>query len=148
MPDSLLFNGNELVDYIVRSVSEDYLSTANEVSSRVIEFGERLSCLSFGESLELVCVLRRLEDCKEKLLILSSKKRLLIESFWGLTSELRDKIGKEKVYTQEDKMIVSFGRRDKASESARFGDRVMTYGDSLRFASARFEPNDFSLVVK
>ncbi|TXG60129.1 hypothetical protein EZV62_014702 [Acer yangbiense] len=145
-PDSLHVHGNNLVEEIVGSVVEDYLSTMNEVSTRVNEFKERLSCLSFGDSVELVYTLKRLEDCKDRLLILSNKKRVLIETFWGSIDELKERVGKEKVY-REEKRIVSFGRRDKASESARFGDRVLNYGNSVRFSSARFDLNSFPLLV-
>ncbi|KAH7566824.1 hypothetical protein JRO89_XS08G0242000 [Xanthoceras sorbifolium] len=145
-PDSLQVHGNNLLDVIMGSVVEDYLSTMSEVSTRVIELTERLSCLSFGDSLELVCTLKRLEERKERLLVLSNKKRVLIETYWGLIDELKDRVGKEKLY-REERMIVSYGRRDKASESARFGDRVLNYGDSVRFSSARFDLNRFPLLV-
>lgn len=142
-PDCLHVRGNPLVDDIVGLVGGDYLAAINEVSIRVSEFNNRLCCLSLGDSVELVCALKRLEDCKERLSVLSHRKRVLIESFWGLITELKNKIGKERVY-RDERMIVSIGRREKASESARFGDGPSTrYGDSVRFSSARFGFNGF-----
>lgn len=142
-PDCLHVRGNPLVDDIMGLVGEDYLSAINEVSTRVSEFNVRLSCLTLGDSVELVCALKRLEDCKERLSVFSHRKRVLIEAFWGLITELKDKVGKEIVY-RDERMIVSIERRDKGSESARFGDRLSRrYGDSVRFSSARFGFNSF-----
>lgn len=142
-PDCLHVRGNPLVDDIMGLVGEDYLSAINEVSIRVSEFNNRLGCLSLGDSVELACALKRLEDCKERLSVLSHRKRVLIEAFWGLITELKDKVAKERAY-RDERMIVSTGRRDKASESARFGDRLSRrYGDSVRFSSARFGFNRF-----
>ena len=63
-------SSNVLVDEIRGLVGRDCVSAMTEISVRVGEFGERLSCLSFGESVELVCALKRLEDCRERLLFI------------------------------------------------------------------------------
>ncbi|EEF28409.1 clathrin assembly protein, putative [Ricinus communis] len=65
-PDSLHLKDNGLVDQIISLVDEDYLSSINETAARVDEFDQRMSCLSFGDSVELGCVLKRLEACKDK----------------------------------------------------------------------------------
>ncbi|XVF17322.1 hypothetical protein REPUB_Repub10bG0110400 [Reevesia pubescens] len=144
-PDSLHANGNILVDEVLGLVGEDYLSSINEVSVRVSEFRERLSCLSFVDSVELVCALKRLEDCKERLLALSQRKTVLIEPLWGSINDIKDQIGNSKVYGEEGRLL-TMGRRIKVSESARFGERVLiNHSDSVKFSSGRFLSfNNFS----
>ncbi|XVE83091.1 hypothetical protein DITRI_Ditri16bG0059400 [Diplodiscus trichospermus] len=136
-PDYLHANGNILVDDVLGLVGEDYLSSVNEVSIRVCEFRERLSCLSFVDSVELVCALKRLEDCKERLSSLSQMKKALIETVWGSITEIKDQVGNSKVYREEGRLL-TMGSRNKVSESARFGERVLKYGDSVKFSSGRF----------
>lgn len=139
-PDLSVLHGNRLAELVVGLVGEDYLSAINEVSIRLSEFRERLSSLSLGDSVELVCAMKRLENCKEGLEGMSNKKAAMIETFWGIVSQLKDEVGKEQMYKDERSVIASLERRDKVSESARFGDRVMKHsGRSVRFSSGRFE---------
>lgn len=93
MPKSLHTNGNILVDEVLGMVGEDYLSSTNEVSIRISEFKERLSCLSVFESVELGFALKRLEDCKERLSALGQMRNVLVETVWGSISEMKDKLG-------------------------------------------------------
>lgn len=141
-PDFLHVQGNKLVNYVMGFIGEDYLSAINEVSVRVNELRERMSVLSFADSVELVCALKRLEDCKEKLLlsVMSTEKRDISESFWGLINEVKDKAGSDKVYKDEGK-LVKWVRREKVSESARFVGRVLNSEDSVRFSSGRLGPD-------
>lgn len=133
-PESLHLNGNKLVDEIGGLVDEDHLSAINEFSIRVNEFGERLSCLSFGDSVELVCALKRLEDCKERLLRSSTVKKDVVGSFWDSIREIKERVGKQK----ENKLVK---KTESLSDSARFGERVLRSGDSVRFSSARMTVN-------
>ncbi|XVF15263.1 hypothetical protein REPUB_Repub09cG0136000 [Reevesia pubescens] len=144
-PDYLHANGNILVDEVLGLVGEDYLSSINEVSIRVSEFRERLSCLSFSDSVELVCSLKRLEDCKERLLELSQRKKMLIETVWGSISEIKDQAGNSKVYREEGRLL-TMGNKNKISESARFGERVLIkHGNSFKVSSGRYLSfNNFS----
>lgn len=146
-PDSLHVHGNNLVDEILNLVSEDYLSAINDVSIRVNEFNQRLSSLSFSDSVELVCILKRLEDCKERLLVISTRKKALLESLWCLISELRDKVAMGKSYGEEGRLLLTLRLKDRGSESARFGERVLSYGDSVRFSSAKFGLNTYDFPV-
>ncbi|CAL5368480.1 unnamed protein product [Camellia sinensis] len=146
-PDSLHIEGNRLLDEIMGLVGGDYLSAVNEVSLRLNEFMERLSCLSFGESVELMCCLNRLEDCKERLVVGSfTIKKPSTETLWGLIRELKNRVGMIDVYRESGK-LVSVGRREKGTESARFGDRVVKYGDSVQFSSSRFGLDKLSFMV-
>ncbi|XP_059643088.1 putative clathrin assembly protein At4g40080 [Cornus florida] len=139
VPDSILVDDNKLINEVVGLVGGDYLSAVNQVLIRVTEFMERLSCLSFGESVELVCALKRLEDCKERLMgLFTSIRKASMETLWGLIEELIDRIGMMKPYTSDGGKLLTVGR---GSESARFGDRVLNQGDSVRFSSVRFDLN-------
>lgn len=128
---------NSLVEEIVALVGGDYLSAVSELSLRVNEFKNRLRWLSFGESVDLVCTLKKLEDCKEKLCILYPEKKGLTEGFWGLIREVREEVAKVTVKPDKD------GRRlRRASESDRFGERVrLSSGNEGRYSSGRWELN-------
>lgn len=138
MPKSLLTNGNILVDEVLGMVGEDYLSSTNEVSIRVSEFKERLSCLSVFESVELGFALKRLEDCKERLSALGQMRNVLVETVWGSISEMKDQVGNDHLYREEGRLMPLGSRKNKFSESSRYGERVLKLGDSVDFFSGRF----------
>lgn len=127
-------------------VSGDHLSAVNEILLRLNELNQRLSCLSFGDSVELMRGLKRLEDCRERMEALFALKEPLGETLWGLVGELKSGVGMGNVCREGGKLM-SVGRREKGSESARFDDRVVQHGDSVRFSSARFGFNKLSLMV-
>ncbi|KHG29480.1 hypothetical protein F383_11240 [Gossypium arboreum] len=121
MPNSLHTNGNILVDEVLGMVGEDYLASANEVSIRVSEFKERLSCLSVFESVELGFALKRLEDCKERLSALGQMRNVLVETVWGSISEMKDQVGNNELYGGEGRLMVMESSKNKVSESSRYG---------------------------
>ncbi|GKV23483.1 hypothetical protein SLEP1_g33199 [Rubroshorea leprosula] len=136
-PDSLNEQGKRLVDKVMELVGEDSLSAINEIAMRVNELKERLSYLSFADSVELVCALRMLEGCKERLAaILTQGKTVSTETFWGLIGEVKDMVEDSKVYTGEGRLL-STGSKNNGSESARFDDRALRRNDSVRFSSGR-----------
>ncbi|XP_022985168.1 putative clathrin assembly protein At4g40080 [Cucurbita maxima] len=139
MPHCLHLNGNGLVDKIYAFVGEDYLSATKEISTRVTEFRHRLGCLSFGESVELVCALKRLEDCKEKQSRgISGNHEILLKGFWGSIREIRNLIGESKDLRETGKL----GRtKSRMSDSGRFMDQDNAKLDrhSVRFGSERFD---------
>ncbi|CAK9322051.1 unnamed protein product, partial [Citrullus colocynthis] len=139
MPHCLHLNGNRLVDKIYAFVGDDYLSGMKEISIRVTEFHQRLGCLSFGESVELVCVLKRLEDCKEKQIMgISAKYEVLMDEFWGSIRETKNLIGESKENREDGKLART---KSRMSYSGRFMERAnaSSYRDSLRFGSERFD---------
>ncbi|KAK3042937.1 hypothetical protein RJ639_001013 [Escallonia herrerae] len=146
-PDSLLLEGNKLLYEIMGLMGGDYLSAVNEVLLRLGEFKERLSCLSFGDSVELACCLNRLEDCKDRLLVLFTIKRPSIELLWGMTGELVDGVAMVKMYGEGGGKLVSLSRRERLSESSRFGDRNLKSSDSVQFSSGRLNLNRLSSLV-
>ncbi|KAJ4840779.1 hypothetical protein Tsubulata_042842 [Turnera subulata] len=138
-PQPVHVHDNKLVDHIMTMVTEDYLSAISDISVRVHEFTHRLSCLSFSDSVELVCAFKRLDDCKESLLGLSAKKRSLVESLWSSMRELKNKVGEGEVKRKEGQLLMlTSGRGERGSESARIGERVLSQGDAVRFSSTRF----------
>ncbi|CAN4126757.1 unnamed protein product [Withania somnifera] len=135
LPDSLLLEGNKLLYQVIGLLSDDYVSTVNELLLRLNEFKERFSCLSFGDSVELSFILKRLQGCKERLSVIFPIQKPSMELLWGLVSELIDNLKVDKAGTK----LVTFG---KSSESARFGNRVVKFGDSVQFSSGRYVMND------
>ncbi|XP_030463189.2 putative clathrin assembly protein At4g40080 [Syzygium oleosum] len=137
IPDSLC-RDNELIRAVTGFVSEDYLSAMEAILIRVREFGHRLSCLSFGDSVELVCALRRLGRFEEKVSALFSHKMVAFEGFWISVAEMRARLESSR---REVGPVspASEKKRVGASESARFGGRVpmSSSHDSLKFSSGR-----------
>ncbi|CAL0325106.1 unnamed protein product [Lupinus luteus] len=130
-PDPSSIRGNKLVDEIVNLVHEDWIVIQKEVSVQVSEFKERLSCLRFGEAVELVCCLKRLEECKEKMMLEMAQGH----RFWDLVREVKDKTGTE-VYKEKGKVQKEI-RKERVSESDRFCSRVLISADSFQFPSGR-----------
>lgn len=129
VPDNILVENDRLLHCIMDALVADYLSTVNEIVIRVVELKERVSLLSFNELVELSTELNRLTSCKEKLLQLFFIRKPHVDMLWEIVDELNNKIG-----------MVNFrklGRKDNGTESARFGDRVVRTGDSLKFGSGR-----------
>nr|ACJ85393.1 unknown [Medicago truncatula]AFK47421.1 unknown [Medicago truncatula] len=128
-PDQV--NMNKLVGEIVNLVCEDWVVIETVVIVEVNEFKERLGCLEFGEAVELICCLKRLEECKERVvMILESQQGL-----WDSVREVKDKVGME-VYKEKGK-VHKEGRKSRFSESDRFSARVISSRDSLWFPSGR-----------
>ncbi|ONI02393.1 hypothetical protein PRUPE_6G195400 [Prunus persica] len=143
-PESLGLGGNRLVIEVLGLVGEDQISAMNEISVRVNEFDERLNCLSFGDSVELLGALKRSEDCEGRLLAVPNVKNDLVEGFWGLIREMKTKVGKEK--ESNNKLMATMRvEKESYSESARFGDRVLRPSDWVRFSSGRLAVDAFHL---
>lgn len=146
VPDgSLSHQGNKLLHELIGLVENDYLLCVNEIILRLSEFKERLSHMSFGESFELVCILKRLNECKERLLgsfIITEQS--MGGTLWSLIEDLQSRVGMKdegKFLTKENK--------ERYTESARFGERVLTSSDSVKFSSSRFglnRRNSFNLL--
>ncbi|KAK1421512.1 hypothetical protein QVD17_23907 [Tagetes erecta] len=133
VPDNILVENDRLLKCIMEALVNDYLSIVNEIVVRVVELKERVSLLSFNDSVELSNELNRLMSCKEKSLQLFCvrKQKESVDTLWEMVEELNGEIG-----------MVSFskqlGRKScNGTESARFGDRVLRTGDSVKFASGR-----------
>lgn len=136
MPDSVHGAAAELLGRIRGFVTADHVSVMNQVAVRVSEFRERLSVLSFGESVELVCALTRLESCRSRLSAVFVEK-VAMDGFWQLMFEVKGKM--VILGIDEEKM----GRKlIQTSESARFGPRVLSSTALGTFSSGRL--SDFT----
>ncbi|OVA20882.1 AP180 N-terminal homology (ANTH) domain [Macleaya cordata] len=136
----LNFGKNKLVYEVMGLVNGDYYSAQKGILIRINEVRERMGSFSFGDSVELICVLKRLENCREKVLLLFLNKiGTFVDVLWGLIGEMKDEIGKEKENEQGRMMMIR--RRDKQSASARLGEGVMRSGESVRFGSGRLSLN-------
>lgn len=124
---------NKVVVEIIELVENDGVVAMGEVLVRVKEFGERerLGCLGFGEVVELVYVLKRLEMCKGRITMMDVAEE---KRFWDSVRELKEKVGKMKVFREEGKVHRTV-RQERATESDRFDGRVVS---SIQFPSSRF----------
>ncbi|KAA8538131.1 hypothetical protein F0562_027739 [Nyssa sinensis] len=130
-PDSLHCQKNDLVFEVVRLVSEDYRSTQHQIFFRLSEFGYRLGGLSSGESAELTSSLKRLEECKEKLVALFVNRKRN-DDFWDLINQTKMKLVKIKEERERQMVLVRMRKKAEASESTRFRERVVGPSQMLR----------------
>ncbi|KAG6399773.1 hypothetical protein SASPL_141258 [Salvia splendens] len=134
--------GGVIVKEITALFLDDYISSVNELLLRLTELGERVGTLSFGDSVEVVCGLKRLQNCRERLSDLYSVEKPSIEMMWGLVQELKDRI---EMVNNEGGKFLTWRTRESGTESARFEQRVLIGFDSMKkFKSGRFSVNGFS----
>nr|XP_043633977.1 putative clathrin assembly protein At4g40080 [Erigeron canadensis] len=133
VPDNLLVEQDKLLHGVMDLLASDYLSIVNEILLRLSEFNERVGLLSFTDSVELCTGFERLLSCKKKLSQLFLIQKPSIETLWEMTEDMCDKIGMVN--------LKKVKRRDSATESARFGDRVVRTSDSVKFSSGRLRLN-------
>ncbi|MED6158107.1 hypothetical protein PIB30_029675 [Stylosanthes scabra] len=90
VPESLELQKKELVYEVVKLVGEDYRSVQREVVMRLEEMEGRMENLDVGEVNELVGYLKRIEACKEKIVMLFVNKGRK-GGFWNLVREMKEK---------------------------------------------------------
>lgn len=131
-PELSNVEANRLINEAMNLLTEDKSSVQKQILIRVNELKERLGTLSFSDTIESVCVLKRLESCKEKLfLVFFSREIGTGERLWRLIKELTEMIGEAEL--GEGKVV----KRSAVSESARFSNRVVKQDDSIRYGSMR-----------
>ncbi|KAL1569667.1 putative clathrin assembly protein [Salvia divinorum] len=140
-PDNLTVEGGVIVKEITALFLDDYISAVNELLLRLSELNERVSSLSFGDSIEVICGLKRLQNCKERLSDLYSVEKPSIEMMWGLVQDLKDRI---ETLNKEGGKFLTWRTRESGTESARFEQRLLMGVDSMKFQSGRFSVNGFS----
>ncbi|KAI3983791.1 hypothetical protein MKX01_005408 [Papaver californicum] len=127
---------SKLVCEVMILVGEDYYSAQKRIMIRLNEVKERMSNFNFGESVEFNCVMKRLKNCKEKVLSLFLNHKGV--DFWDLVGELmKEKIGTKN---EDDRSVMVMSRKGRSSESARYDQRVLR-SDDFRFSSGRFDFN-------
>jgi len=135
IPDAASMEGNKVVGEISSMVEEDVIVALSEVLVRVNELRERFGCLSFGEVVELVYVMNRLEKCKEvveEVVVVAEKQRLL----WDAVREVKEKVEK-KVFREEEKTMRTQRHRATKSDRFQFPTFFIDSVDLVRFPSAR-----------
>uniref|UniRef100_A0A5B7CBM8 ENTH domain-containing protein n=1 Tax=Davidia involucrata TaxID=16924 RepID=A0A5B7CBM8_DAVIN len=130
-PDSLHCQKNDLVFEVVRLVSEDYRSTQYQIYIRLSEFGHRMGGLSSGESGELTCCLKRLEECKERLVALFVNRKRN-DDFWDLINHTKMKLVKVREERERQMVLVRMRTKAEAGESTRFRERIEAPSQLLR----------------
>ncbi|KAE9603855.1 putative ANTH domain-containing protein [Lupinus albus] len=90
VPESLHLQRKDLIYEVVKLVREDYRSAQREILWRLEELEKRMKDLDVGELNELVGYLERLEESKEKLVILFVNK-IKYNGFWDLVKEVKKK---------------------------------------------------------
>lgn len=99
-PDSLRVNS--LVFEVMRIVSEDFMLVQSEIFVRVGELGNRMESMIYGtESTQFFNVLKRLEDCKERL------NREDNDGFWDLIRQTKKKVLMVKEKRDEMRLVVA-----------------------------------------
>ncbi|KAJ7958958.1 putative ENTH/ANTH/VHS superfamily protein [Quillaja saponaria] len=121
VPDSLYLQRIGLVFEVVRLVAEDYRWVQSEIFQRVAELGDRIENMVLGELTQLHSNLKRLEECKEGLvLLLVNRKRNY--GFWDLMNQTKRKVVMMKEDKEGKRLLLTMGKRDESRESTRFGN--------------------------
>ncbi|XP_061375725.1 putative clathrin assembly protein At4g40080 [Gastrolobium bilobum] len=137
-PNPVSTNGNKLVVEIVGLVEEDGVEALREVSIRVNEFRERMGSLSFGEGVELVYAMKRLEECIERVMMMMMVLEVAhVQRLWDSVRELKEKAEIE-LYKEERKVYRTVTRH-REIDSVRINGTVLNSVGLVQFpSSSRF----------
>ncbi|KAM4129318.1 hypothetical protein ACJW30_01G013300 [Castanea mollissima] len=120
---------NSLVFEVMRIVGEDFMLVQSEIFVRVVELGNRMESMIYGtESTQFFNVLKRLEDCKERL------NRENNDGFWDLIRQTKKKVLMVREKREEMRLVVvTVGHRDESvSESTRFRKQIADSGQLFK----------------
>ncbi|XP_072984272.1 putative clathrin assembly protein At4g40080 [Typha latifolia] len=136
VPDSSpAIEGNKLIWEAVRLVEEDLVTAERETLVRVKEMRERIGSLGFADSVEFVCLMRRLEECRDR--PSDWKWTAGDEGFWLEIMEARERI--EEVVVRKENEERRVRRSERTSASARVLDWIQPGTDKpVRFGSSRW----------
>ncbi|KAK9097374.1 hypothetical protein Sjap_022871 [Stephania japonica] len=133
-PDPSTLAENRLPNEAVWLAGEDYCSAQTEIMARLQELEERLGAILSvaADTVELSCALKRIENCKERLVSMFANKKgsgsSSSSSMWELAGEMKRRIDQRELYGD--------GRLENyrgGTESARLGDdRVRRIGAESR----------------
>lgn len=126
-PESLHLQRNDLVYEVVKLVGEDYRCVQSEIFLRVEELGNRMENLDVGELAELLNYFKRLENSKERLVLLFVNRKKN-DVFWELVNETKKKAALMKEETEGRWLTVVKGRRDQFTESTRYTNPFLEPG--------------------
>lgn len=125
--------GNRLVSEVIRQAEEDWVKIRGEITVRVRELRERVGLLTYSDSVELLCVLKRIEAIPSQPSDwewMAWDEELVIEM-----TRLKGKAEGLVVRNEEQERRIG---RDKASESARFFKVRSEFVHPVRFGSGRW----------
>ncbi|KAL2893152.1 hypothetical protein RDABS01_009061 [Bienertia sinuspersici] len=103
-PDSLHYQKISLIHEIIKLVGEDYRIIMREINSNLnqFQFAEKsIEKLNHEVLQELLDNLKRIEDCKQKLLLMFLNKKKN-DGIWELIEELRKKVEEVKQKKEEN----------------------------------------------
>uniref|UniRef100_A0A1D1Y614 Putative clathrin assembly protein At4g40080 n=1 Tax=Anthurium amnicola TaxID=1678845 RepID=A0A1D1Y614_9ARAE len=132
-------SGSGLVEEVVSWVEEDRAAAEEEALARVREVGQRLACIGFADSVELICLLRKLEEYRGGAPPSGGRKGMA-EGLWEVVGEVRVKVEAAMAVAEVEQRRAGQVRKERVSESARLGDRalLLSSGKPLRFGSTRW----------
>ncbi|MED6155402.1 hypothetical protein PIB30_004832 [Stylosanthes scabra] len=118
VPESLELQKKELVYEVVKLVGEDYRSVQREIVMRLEEMEGRMENLDVAEVSELVSYVKRIEECKERIVMLFVNKGRK-GGFWDLVREIKEK-GLKMKGEIEGKWLTVVVASNAAADSTRF----------------------------
>ena len=129
-PESLHLQRIDLMYRIVRLVCDDYGRVQREISLHVEESERRVGDLGVDELRELVQFLKRLEECRERLIVLfvNRKKNTL---FWDLIGKVKRKRVEEMEDMEGMWLTVVIDGRNDLTHSTRFTNPFLEPGEIL-----------------
>ncbi|TKY56297.1 putative clathrin assembly protein [Spatholobus suberectus] len=128
-PESLHLQRIDLVYSVVRLVCEDYGRVQREILRRVEEGGKRVEDLDVAELRELVGCLRRLEGCRESLVVLFVNRKRN-DAFWDLIGRVRNK-GVLVMEEVEGRWMTAVRGKNESAESTRFTNPFLEPGEMI-----------------
>ncbi|XP_015885248.3 putative clathrin assembly protein At4g40080 [Ziziphus jujuba] len=102
-PENLNLQRNNLVYEVVTMVGEDYRLVQRELFVRLKEIEDRMESLSSSELTRLLSALKRLEECREKLVALFVNRRKNVV-FWDLIRQMTTKLVEMKEKREQKKL--------------------------------------------
>ncbi|GJM98547.1 hypothetical protein PR202_ga15571 [Eleusine coracana subsp. coracana] len=135
--------GSALVWEAVRLAEEDRVCAERNVAARVREMGDRIDTLSLADAVELVCVLRRVEEsaaAKSASPAPEWKWAAMDEGVVCAARRVREKAEEVVLRRTGEERRVLRRDADEATASARVGvPRRAGAGDAVRFGSRRWD---------
>ncbi|KAK7301149.1 hypothetical protein RJT34_12010 [Clitoria ternatea] len=142
VPESLHLQRNDLVYEVVRLVREDYGNVQREILWRVEEVGKRVEGLDVVELRQLVGCLGRMEECKERLVLLFVNRKRN-DVFWDLIGGVKRK-GVAMVEEMEGNWVTVVTAKNESADLTRY---VNPFLDSPGGAWPRGDEDLFRLTV-
>lgn len=109
-PESLHYQRVTLIHEVMKLVGEDYRMTMREILARIVEFEKRIDDSSDDELNDFWVCLKKIEDCKEKVLLMFLNKKKN-DGGWDLIEETRKEVEGAKQRRESLRMVRFQGTR-------------------------------------